>query len=118
MTFDLSIEHHDAGVAVASIQGDFDLRCAADARSALVGLFDAGVRRLVVDMTETTFLDSTALGALVGVLKRARALDAGLDLVCADRSIVRIFDITGLDRVFPLHRTLGAALAPRPVSLT
>lgn len=112
MSFEIAIVRRDGALAVTAVQGDFDLRSAAEVRSALVQLVDDGARRLVVDLTETTFLDSTALGALVGALKRARSAEGDVELVCTDRSIVRIFQITGLDRVFTIHRTLDEAVGP------
>lgn len=112
MSFEIAIDRRDATTAVVAVQGDFDLRSAGDVRNALVQLVEDGARRLVVDLTETTFLDSTALGALVSALKRARANDGDIELACTDRSIVRVFQITGLDRVFRLHDTLAAAFAP------
>ena len=94
MSFDMSIERRWDDVAVVGIAGE-----------------------LVIDMTEATFLDSTALGALVGAVKRLQSVGGELSLVCTDRSIVRIFEITGLDRVIPLHRTLDDALSRLPLPI-
>ena len=52
---------------------------------------------------------------LAGGVPRHRALDEVPALVCIRRSIVRLFEITGLDRAFPLHPTLADALAPVPL---
>jgi anti-sigma B factor antagonist len=67
---------------------------------------------VVVDFTDTTFIDSTTLGVLVGGVKRLRANDGQLALVCSDRNITKIFEITGLDRVFAIYPTREAALGP------
>ena len=66
---------------------------------------------MIVDLTATTFIDSTTLGVLLGAARRLRLLDAELVLVCADRNILKILAITLLDRVFTIYETLSEALA-------
>ena len=61
-----------------------------------------GATHVIVDLTSTTFIDSTTLGVLVGGLRRLRATDGQLTIVCSDPNITKIFEITGLDRVFDL----------------
>jgi anti-sigma B factor antagonist len=70
-----------------------------------------GGKRVIVDFTSTTFIDSTTLGVLVGGVKRLRTNDGQLSLVCSDRNITKIFEITGLDRVFAIHGSRGEAIA-------
>ena len=70
---------------------------------------------MIVDLSATTFIDSTTLGVLVGGVKRLRANDGHLSLVCSDRNITKIFEITGLDRVFAIYETRDAAISA-PVS--
>ena len=69
-----------------------------------------GGKELVVDFTDTTFIDSTTLGVLVGGVKRLRSNDGQLSLVCKDRNITKIFEITGLDRVFTIYPTRDEAV--------
>ena len=59
------------------------------------------------------FLDSTGLGVLVGGLKRVRAHDGSLDLVCTQQRILKIFRITGLTEVFGIYETVDQAIAAR-----
>jgi anti-sigma B factor antagonist len=59
------------------------------------------------------FLDSTGLGVLVGGLRRVRAHDGSLDLVCTQQRILKIFKITGLTEVFDIHETVDQAIAAR-----
>ncbi|MGH3025675.1 MAG: STAS domain-containing protein, partial [Gaiellaceae bacterium] len=70
-----------------------------------------GGRQVIVDFTSTTFIDSTTLGVLVGGVKRLRTNDGQLSLVCSDRNITKIFEITGLDRVFTISETRDEAVA-------
>jgi anti-sigma B factor antagonist len=59
------------------------------------------------------FLDSTGLGVLVGGLKRVRAHDGSLDLVCTQQRILKILKITGLTEVFGIYETVDQAIAAR-----
>ena len=71
---------------------------------------------VVVDFSDTTFIDSTTLGVLVGGVKRLRTNDGQLSLVCNDRNITKIFEITGLDRVFTIYPTRVEAVEQLNVS--
>ena len=72
---------------------------------------DAEHLDLVVDLRDIEFLDSTGLGVLVGGLKRVRAHDGWIDLVCTQSRILRIFRITGLNKVFDIYDTVAEAVA-------
>ena len=66
----------------------------------------------MVDLDGVEFLDSTGLGVLVGALKRVRTNNGELALVCSESRILKVFEITGLTKVFPMHRTLADVAAP------
>jgi anti-anti-sigma regulatory factor len=70
-----------------------------------------GGKEVVVDFSGTTFIDSTTLGVLVGGVKRLRTNDGQLSLVCSDRNITKIFEITGLDKVFTIYPTREEAVS-------
>src|SRR5262249_12252121 len=70
-----------------------------------------GATHVIVDFSNTTFIDSTTLGVLVGGVKRLRSADGQLSLVCSDRNITKIFEITGLDRVFTIYESREEAVA-------
>jgi anti-sigma B factor antagonist len=90
-------------VSIIALSGEVDLYTAPDVKEELVRTIDGGARHVVVDFTDTTFIDSTTLGVLVSGLKRLRMQDGQLALVITDRNILKIFEITGLDRVFPIR---------------
>ncbi len=69
--------------------------------------------QLVVNMEKVEFLDSTGLGVLVGGLKRVRAHEGSLRLVCTQERILKIFRITGLTKVFGIHESVDQAIAAR-----
>ena len=73
-------------------------------------LIESGKKQIVVDLSKATFIDSTTLGVLVGGVKRLRPAGGALALVCTDENITKIFEITGLDRVFPIHSSREEAL--------
>lgn len=109
---DLMLNEYSAasGTTVIEVSGEIDVYTAPRLREALVSLVDAGNYRLIVDMERVEFLDSTGLGVLVGGLKRVRAHDGGIDLVCTQGRILRIFRITGLSKVFSIFDTVEEAV--------
>jgi anti-sigma B factor antagonist len=96
--------------AVLQITGEVDLYTAPQVRDRVIRLLADGVRHVIADLREVSFLDSTGLGALVGSLKRLREQDGSLELVVPDGRIVTIFRVTGLDRVFALHPSFPDAI--------
>ena len=90
---------------MVSLTGEVDLYTAPEFKQQLLDVIDQGAREVIVDFTGTTFIDSTTLGVLVGGVKRLRPEGGQLSLVCGDRNITKIFEITGLDRVFTIYAT-------------
>jgi anti-sigma B factor antagonist len=109
--FSIREEPLDGSRFVVAVTGEIDLFTAPELKSTLVEAIDAGRTRVVVDLTGTTFLDSTALGVLIGTVKRLRAREGRLTLVNTDANIARTFDITGLDQIFTICATREEALA-------
>ena len=99
------------GWAVLSVQGEVDVYTAPQFREQLIQLVDQGQRSILVDLEGVEFLDSTGLGVLVGGLKRVRSHDGSLHLVCTQEKILKVFRITGLTKVFPIHSTVEEAVA-------
>ena len=109
---DLSVSTREqGGRTVVGVAGEIDVYTAPALREQLSELVARGKYHLVVDMEGVDFLDSTGLGVLVGGLKRVRAHDGSLELVCTQERILKVFRITGLTKVFPIHASVQAALA-------
>ena len=107
---DLSLATRTEGDrTVVSVGGEIDVYTAPKLREQLIDLVSAGNYHLVVDMENVDFLDSTGLGVLVGGLKRVRAHDGSLELVCTQERILKIFRITGLTKVFGIHDSIAEA---------
>ena len=111
MNFDMKTEQLSGDVYVVSLSGEVDLYTAPEFKQQLLDVVAKGGKHVIVDFTDTTFIDSTTLGVLVGGVKRLRQNDGDLTVVCSDRNISKIFEITGLDRVFPIYATRDAAVS-------
>ena len=105
MNFEINTEQLGADAYIISLSGEVDLYAAPEFRQRLLQLIGDGARQVIVDLSETTFIDSTALGVLVEGVKRLRPNGGQLSLVCSDRNITRTFEVTGLDRVFTIYPT-------------
>lgn len=101
----------DGTAAVVLLDGEVDVFTAPTMRDGLAEPIRAGHHHLVLDMEKVTFLDSTGLGVLIGALKKVRAHDGSVRVVCTHERIIKIFRITGLARVFPIHPSIATALA-------
>lgn len=96
-------------IPVVSVSGDVDHHSAPELRDRLASLIDDDATYVTVDLSETTFVDSMALGVLLGAKKRLAAMGGELELVVSSLEIRRVFEITMLDRVFTIHPSRAAA---------
>lgn len=111
----IGTENHGDAVVV-TVGGEVDAHTAPAMRSALESAVESAPGnspRIVADLTNVTFLDSTGLGVFVTTLKRLRERDGdgSLDLVITSPRVLKVFTLTGLDVIIPIHEELGQALA-------
>jgi anti-sigma B factor antagonist len=111
MNFDIKTEQLGDDAYVISLAGEVDLYTAPEFKQQLLEVIGQGGKEVIVDFSDTTFIDSTTLGVLVGGVKRLRTNEGQLSLVCSDRNITKIFEITGLDRVFTIFPTRDEAVS-------
>jgi anti-sigma B factor antagonist len=111
VNFDIKTEQLGDDAFVISLAGEVDLYTAPEFKQQLLEVIGQGGKQVIVDFSDTTFIDSTTLGVLVGGVKRLRTNDGQLSLVCSDRNITKIFEITGLDRVFTIYPTRDEAVS-------
>ena len=109
--FALTEETLEGDRHVIAVRGEIDLFTAPELKSALSEAIETGRTRIVVDLTDTTFLDSTALGVLIGAVKRLRSREGALVIVNVDQNIAKTFEITGLDQIFTILPTRDDAIA-------
>jgi anti-anti-sigma factor len=100
----------DERAGALTVEGELDLASAPSLKWALTDIIDAGNDQLVVDLSGVTFIDSTALGVLVGIRKNLRP-GARLAIACTHPDVLHIFELTGLDSTFDLFSTFDDALA-------
>jgi anti-sigma B factor antagonist len=104
----LDVDSGHPGYTVLTVEGEVDVYTAPLLRQRLVELADSGVSRIIVNLEPVEFLDSTGLGVLVAALNRMRRQDGDVELVCSQSRILRVFEITGLTKVFTIHQSLDA----------
>ncbi|KGN38104.1 anti-sigma factor antagonist [Knoellia subterranea] len=103
-------------VTIVTVSGEVDVYTAPQLRAALEERIAAGRTAIILDLDDVGFLDSTGLGVLVGRLKAVKKDGGWLRVVCTNERILRLFGITGLDQVLPVHASVDAALAAGPDS--
>jgi anti-sigma B factor antagonist len=108
---DLRLRVRQIGAAaLVEIGGEIDLHSAPQLRAALLKAGEGEAPRLVVDLSEVTFIDSTGIGVLVGALKRARESGGDVHFCGVQARVRRVFEITGLIHGLPLFESRDAAL--------
>lgn len=115
----ISVTTSEAGeVHIVHVAGEIDVTSAAVLRDALEALIADGRRRLTLDLTDVTFLDSTGLGIVVGRLKRLARHGGTMTVAVSHARVMRVFTITGLDRLLEIRSDLDSAVcaAQAPVS--
>jgi anti-sigma B factor antagonist len=111
MAIDFDIDDRVVGdTHVVAVTGEIDLFTAPEFKQRVAAPIDDGCLHVVVDLTATTFIDSSSLGVLIGAHRRLRRRGGRLAIVCNSDSIAKTFRITGLDSVFTIVGSLEEAL--------
>ena len=92
-----------------ALEGDVNTADAAQLKNEIIKLFESEETILVFDMTQVTFLDSSALAVFIAALKHLRTVDGIMVIAGPTTRILRVFEITGLDRIFDIKDTVGEA---------
>jgi anti-sigma B factor antagonist len=108
MELEISSEHIGE-VCVLHLAGEVDVYTAPQLKEALVEHIESGCDDILVDLNDVGFIDSSGLGVLVGGLRRVKERSGSIRLVCKRESILKIFRITGLDKVFPVFGSIAEA---------
>ncbi len=100
-------------VVVLTVSGEIDYAASPYLRRRILEHTEAGGTHLVVDLSAVTFIDSMAIGVLIGAVTRLRETDGSLTVACSEQNerVLRIFDIAGVASLIPLHRSREEALA-------
>lgn len=108
---DITHRQHDDNVTLVDIVGRIDLFSAPEARRTLNDLINAGHTRLVINLAETSFIDSSGLGILISVLKAVRRVHGDLRIAAPNTQAQTVLELTTLDRVLRPYATVEKALA-------
>jgi anti-sigma B factor antagonist len=114
--FQVSDDLLDGDVRVLRVAGEVDFDVAPQFKRRISSLIEAGDRQLVIDLSAVDFIDSTAIGVLVGAIKRLRAVGGSLAVVCDNDDVHAIFEAVGLENVIPLHGSHQDAFAALAVT--
>jgi anti-sigma B factor antagonist len=111
MSFTISDDRTNLPHYIVRMTGELDIATAPELRAHLLMLFENGQVTLTVDLDELEFIDSSGLGVLLGALKRARAQEGEISLICSNELVLKVLSITGLNSVFPLYNSVASLLA-------
>lgn len=104
---DIRIEMREAkGLPVIEVEGEVDVYTAPKLKSRILSLIDNNQYSMIIDLNGVSFMDSSGLGVLVGGLKRVGPHQGAIHLVLNRPNILKIFKITGLDKVFKIYGDL------------
>jgi anti-sigma B factor antagonist len=107
--FHVSVEEPSPGRIVIAVAGEIDVSTAPQLERALA---EAGAeKRVVLDLSECQFIDSSGLRTLLGARSAAESAGGSLALVVADSGLLRVFEVVGLGDVLEIHDTLDRALS-------
>ena len=101
-SFHVLTRHLNPGMAVVEIHGEMDIDAAPRAKEIMLGLLGEGYRNLIVNLRKTDYIDSTGLGMLIGILRRAREHGGAIRLVAPPNHVRRLFEITRLTYSLPI----------------
>jgi anti-sigma B factor antagonist len=102
-------KQQDGNVCTVELEGEVDVYTAPRLKEELVALIEGGCTHVIVNLENVAFIDSSGLGVLVSALRRARERDGAVRIVCSRDNVLKIFRITGLDKVFPIFATASEA---------
>ena len=91
---------------VITVSGEVDLASSPELDTAIIAAIESGTSSVAIDLTDVSFMDSSGLGVIVRGLKRCREADKDLDLVITNERVLKVFGITGLDQVIPIHDSI------------
>ena len=92
------------------LEGELDLHSGPQLERRVLEALGRGASTIVIDLSGVSFVDSTTIGILMRARKRLAPLRGRLLVVCSDQNVLRLFEITALDRMFEIYRTRAEAL--------
>ncbi|MFJ9153449.1 STAS domain-containing protein [Streptomyces sp. NPDC102270] len=115
-TLHLTVQHPHPGLAIATIGGDVDMQTAPTLRSGALEIIQQGHPRLVLDLAQVGFCDSSGLSAIIGIWHAAQEAGGSLSLAAVPDRLMRMLSMTGVDSLLPVHATTVEATDAPPAS--
>ena len=103
MDIKVQVKESDGDAYVVELNGEIDVYTSPKVKDAIGELIDEGHYNLVINLEKVRYIDSTGLGVLIGGLKRVREYGGTVHLVCTNPQIKKIFEITGLVKIFGIY---------------
>jgi anti-sigma B factor antagonist len=110
MNYMLGQRSPSPGTHVIQVGGEVDMGAAPELREAVGSAIEDGVSLLVIDLSDASFIDSTAIGIIVSARSQMKERGGALELVCTEPNLMRIFQVVGIDRELSIHSTCDEAL--------
>jgi len=113
---EVRVEDASSDLSILVVGGEVDYEVSPQLKAHMMRAIKAGARRLVLDLSDVTFIDSTAIGVIAGAVEKLDEAGGSLAIVSTHEKVVQIFEITGLDSVITLHASREEALAALAVA--
>ena len=113
---EVRVEDASSDLSILVVGGEVDYEVSPQLKAHMMRAIKAGARRLVLDLSDVTFIDSTAIGVIAGAVEKLDEAGGSLAIVSTHEKVVQIFEITGLDSVVTLHASREEALAALAVA--
>ena len=101
----------ESDVSILEIEGEVDVYYSSRLEEKVKNLISEGERRVIIDMTEVSYMDSSGLGVLVGSLKNLKKSKGEMKIAGVKGEIMNVFEITRLNTFFDMYNTVPEALA-------
>jgi anti-sigma B factor antagonist len=92
------------------LEGEVDVYTSPQLKQQLIDIYESGAKQVIVDLSKVEYIDSSALGVIIGGLKRMREVGGNMSLICPNPRVRRVFEITGLDKIFDIYNSSEDAL--------
>lgn len=108
---DIKVETKDVKNGhIISVQGEIDVYTSPRVKETINELIEKENYNLIINLEEVRYIDSTGLGVLIGALKRVREHNGSINLICTNPQIKKIFNITGLVKIFGIFKSEEEAI--------
>lgn len=110
MDIKVSTKQIDSKAYVVEVHGEIDVYTSPKVKETINDLVDKGHYNLIINLEGVRYIDSTGLGVLIGALKKVREHNGSISLICSNPQIKKIFNITGLVKIFGIFKNEEEAL--------